>query len=79
MRNQAYPRQRATPALDLVYRSGDVLVFGSENHGLPRSVLDWAPNRVVRIAIDPAARSLNLSSAVAIGLFEAVRRIGVGG
>lgn len=61
------------------YRRGDVLVFGSEDHGLPRSVLDGAPGRVLRIPIDPAARSLNLSNAVAIGVFEAVRQIGPAG
>ncbi len=57
------------------YRSGDGLVFGGETQGLPRSVLDHAGDRVVRIPIDPAARSLNLSNAVAIGVFEAVRQI----
>lgn len=61
---------------DVRYRPGDALVFGPESRGLPRSWLDEQPDRAVRIPIRPQARSLNLANAVAIGLFEAVRRIG---
>jgi tRNA (cytidine/uridine-2'-O-)-methyltransferase len=58
------------------YRPGDALVFGPESRGLPRPWLDERADRAVRIPICPEARSLNLASAVAIGLFEAVRQIG---
>lgn len=56
------------------YRPGDGLVFGPESLGLPPGWLDARPDRAVRIPIRPEARSLNLSVAVAVGLFEAVRR-----
>ena len=68
---------------DRVYTSaefapGDGLVFGPESRGLPESWLVERPDRAVRIPIRPEARSLNLSTAVAIGLAEATRRSGGG-
>ena len=60
------------------YRAGDALVFGPESRGLPESWLASHPERSVRIPIRPEARSLNLGTAVAIGLFEALRTIGEG-
>ena len=59
----------------VAYRPGDALLFGPESRGLPASWLDAHPDRLVRIPIHPEARSLNLGTAVAIGLFEAVRQI----
>jgi len=61
------------------YRPGDALVFGSESQGLPPSWLAARPDRAVRIPIRPEARSLNLSTSVAIGVFEALRQIEAGG
>lgn len=58
---------------DVRFASGDVLVFGSESQGLPAAVLQSQPERCLRIAMQPAARSLNLSVAVAVVAFE-VRR-----
>ena len=60
---------------DVSYRAGDALVFGPESRGLPSSCLSDRPEQVVRIPIRPEARSLNLSSAAAVGLYEAVRQI----
>ncbi|MGC8641738.1 MAG: tRNA (cytidine(34)-2'-O)-methyltransferase [Isosphaeraceae bacterium] len=59
------------------FRPGDALVFGSESRGLPRNWIDGRPDRALTIPIRPEARSLNLSNAVAIALFEAVRQIGM--
>ncbi|MEO6808939.1 MAG: tRNA (cytidine(34)-2'-O)-methyltransferase [Isosphaeraceae bacterium] len=59
----------------VAYRPGDALVFGPESRGLPARWLAETPERAVRIPIRPEARSLNLASAVAIALFEAVRQI----
>jgi len=64
---------------ELVYTSapfawGDSLVFGPESRGLPASWLLDRRDRAVRIPIRPEARSLNLSTSVAIGLAEATRR-----
>ena len=53
---------------------GDVLVFGNESQGLPQSMLDRYTNRLLRIPIRPEARSLNLSNAVAIAMFELLRQ-----
>jgi tRNA (cytidine/uridine-2'-O-)-methyltransferase len=58
---------------DVQFRPGDFLVFGRETKGLPESLL--AENEPQCIAIPMAdTRSLNLATAVAIVLFEAVRQ-----
>ncbi len=59
---------------DVTYAPGDVLVFGSESQGLPRSMLRSDSDRSVRIPIRPQARSLNLSVTVAVVAFEARRQ-----
>jgi tRNA (cytidine/uridine-2'-O-)-methyltransferase len=52
-----------------------VLVFGRESVGLPRDIRDRYRDRLVRIPMaDPALRSLNLSTAVGIALYEALRQ-----
>ncbi len=57
------------------YQRGDVLVFGSETQGLPPGMLRAARERVVRIPMRPEARSLNLASSAAVGIYEALRQI----
>lgn len=59
---------------DVKFEQSDVLVFGNESQGLPRSMLDADPQRALRIPIRAAARSLNLSNSVAIVVFEARRQ-----
>ena len=61
---------------DVAYRRGDVLVFGAESQGLPRSMLEANPGRTVRAPIRPQVRSLNLSNAVAVVAYEALRQWG---
>ena len=57
------------------YRPGDVFLFGSETAGLPQSVLDAVPDaRRLRLPMRPDNRSLNLSNAVAVVVFEAWRQ-----
>jgi tRNA (cytidine/uridine-2'-O-)-methyltransferase len=56
------------------YQTGDVFVFGRESQGLPPSLLAEHTNRLLRIPIRAEARSLNLSNAVAIAVFEARRQ-----
>ena len=58
------------------YQRGDVLVFGSESRGLPPSLLAAHPQRLLRIPIRSEVRSLNLSAAVAVAAYEAVRQWG---
>lgn len=53
---------------------GDAFVFGSETTGLPPSLLSPSRSDAVRLPTDPRVRSLNLSSTVAIVLYELLRR-----
>ena len=62
------------------YREDDVLVFGREADGLPPEVLaQFAPEALVRLPMRPGNRSLNLSNAVAVAVFEAWRQLGYAG
>ncbi len=58
-----------------VYRDGDYLVFGRETRGLPETLLERHYDQCVRIPMRPEARSLNLSNAVAVVLYEALRQL----
>jgi tRNA (cytidine/uridine-2'-O-)-methyltransferase len=62
--------------LDADFQPGDALVFGKESVGLPRELLAAHPERVWGIPTSGGVRSLNLSNAVAIVLFEALRKQG---
>lgn len=59
---------------DVRFQMGDVLVFGSESAGLPRSLLEENRDRTLRIPIRPETRSLNLSVSAGIVAFEARRQ-----
>lgn len=62
------------------FRPGDWLVFGSETRGLPPALRDnFAPLQRLRLPMRPEQRSLNLSNAVAVSVFEAWRQNGFGG
>ena len=61
---------------DVVYRDGDFLVFGKETAGLGEALLSRRADDAVRIPMRNDRRSLNLSNAVAIVLFEALRQTG---
>ena len=59
------------------FGEGDFLVFGSETKGLPSWLFERYPERTWRIPIfHPQVRSLNLSTAVAVVVYEALRQIG---
>jgi tRNA (cytidine/uridine-2'-O-)-methyltransferase len=59
---------------------GDVLVFGPESRGLPPEVLaEFAEDRRLRLPMVPGSRSVNLSNAVAVVVFEAWRQLGYPG
>ncbi len=70
-----YSTRATTPYTAARFLPGDALVFGPETRGLPRAWIEERADHALRIPIEPAARSLNLSSAVAIAVFEAVRQI----
>jgi tRNA (cytidine/uridine-2'-O-)-methyltransferase len=59
---------------EVSYQPGDWLVFGSESRGLDPMFLETYPS--VHIPLSGPVRSLNLSNAVAIALFEALRQQG---
>lgn len=57
------------------FQAGDYLVFGRETRGLPESLIAGAGEQALRIPMAPGGtRSLNLSTAVAIILYEAARQ-----
>ena len=59
------------------YAEGDAILFGPETRGLPVEVLDSLPTQhVLRIPMQPESRSLNLSNAAAIVVYEAWRQLG---
>ena len=65
---------------DIAYEPGDVFVFGGETAGLPSAILDeFAESRRLRLPMRPGNRSLNLSNAVAVVVFEAWRQRGFAG
>jgi tRNA (cytidine/uridine-2'-O-)-methyltransferase len=62
------------------YRPGDAFVFGPESRGLPAEVLSaLPPEQRLRLPMMPGNRSLNLSNAVAVTVFEAWRQQGYAG
>jgi tRNA (cytidine/uridine-2'-O-)-methyltransferase len=72
---------RGTTRFDqIAYRDGDAFLFGSETAGLPPAVLDTIPEpQHLRLPMRPRNRSLNLSNAVAVMVFEAWRQAGFDG
>jgi tRNA (cytidine/uridine-2'-O-)-methyltransferase len=59
------------------YGDGDFLVFGPETRGLPAEMLEGNPERALRIPMmGTGVRSLNLSNAVSIVLYEGLRQLG---
>ncbi len=59
---------------DVNYKDGDFLLFGKETKGLPEKLLIEHPERCVRIPMISDARCLNLSNAVAVVTYEALRQ-----
>ncbi len=60
---------------DAVYTHKSYLIFGKETKGLPEELLLKHPDECVRVPMISDARSLNLSNAVAIGVYEALRQL----
>lgn len=64
----------------VAYGDGDAFLFGPESRGLPQAVIDALPEQQrLRLPMRPDNRSLNLSNAVAVTLFEAWRQHGFAG
>ncbi|GGX45022.1 tRNA (uridine(34)/cytosine(34)/5-carboxymethylaminomethyluridine(34)-2'-O)-methyltransferase TrmL [Saccharospirillum salsuginis] len=61
---------------DVTFNAGDYLMFGPETRGLPVDVRESLPaDQVLRLPMKPDSRSLNLSNAVAIMVYEAWRQV----
>ena len=61
---------------DVLYSKNCFLVFGNETTGLPKGILDIYPKNIVHIPMIKGERSINLSVAVGIVLYEALRQTG---
>ncbi len=70
----------AQPFFEMTYKAGDAFLFGPESRGLPVEILEsLTPAQCVRLPMRPENRSLNLSNAVAVAVFEAWRQNGFAG
>jgi len=76
----AFTTRSQTPYTNIAYRSGDALLFGPETRGLPSALLStFDPDHQLRLPMRPQVRSLNLSNAVAVAVYEAWRQLGFEG
>ncbi len=76
----AFTTHGSRPAFDVQFQAGDWLVFGSETAGLPAELRErFAAERRLRLPMRPGQRSLNLSNAVAVAVYEAWRQCGFAG
>ena len=79
-RVHAFTTRGHTRHVDARYADGDALLFGCETTGLPAEVLDAVPEtQHMRLPMRPDSRSLNLSNAVAVAVYEAWRQLGFDG
>jgi len=70
----------AAPYSEARFQRGDALLFGAETRGLPAAALALVPpERQLMIPMRPGNRSLNLSNAVALVIYEAWRQNGFAG
>src|SRR5512144_1759628 len=76
----AFTTHAARSPYDTAFQRGDVLVFGCESTGLPAALVEtFAPDLRLRIPMRAGLRSLNLSNAVAVAVYEAWRQHGFAG
>ncbi|MCL2063115.1 MAG: tRNA (cytidine(34)-2'-O)-methyltransferase [Candidatus Cloacimonetes bacterium] len=60
---------------DIVFKKGDIFVFGPESRGLPEEMLNKYNDKVITIKMTKDIRSINLCNSVAIVLYEGLRQI----
>ena len=72
----AFTTRGSRPLAQVTWAPGDWLVFGNESAGLPEALRDghFAPEQRIRLPMRPGQRSLNLSNAVAVAVFDAWRQ-----
>lgn len=72
-KGKAYPS-------DAGFKAGDVLLFGPETRGLPKEIIESLPEaQRLRIPMLPESRSMNLSNAVSVFVYESWRQLGFEG
>jgi tRNA (cytidine/uridine-2'-O-)-methyltransferase len=75
----AFTTKAAKLYSEAAFRPRDVFVFGSETRGLPVDLLaDFAPQLRLRLPMKADSRSMNLSNAVSVAVYEAWRQNGFG-
>lgn len=73
----AYTTKAGRLYTEAQFQPGDVLVFGPETRGLPQAILDqFASDCRLKLPMQPGSRSMNLSNAVSVAVFEAWRQTG---
>jgi tRNA (cytidine/uridine-2'-O-)-methyltransferase len=76
----AFTTKASTRFTEAKFRANDVFVFGSETAGLPASILgSFSVENQLKLPMLPGNRSINLSNAVAVVVYEAWRQIGFSG
>lgn len=76
----AFTTHGRTAHVEARFVAGDALLFGCETAGLPEAILRGVPeDRRLRLPMCPDSRSLNLSNAVAVAVYEAWRQLGFAG
>jgi tRNA (cytidine/uridine-2'-O-)-methyltransferase len=70
-----FSKTGARPFWDMPSPPRQFLIFGSETHGLPANILSRYPGATYHIPITRAIRSLNLSTAAGIALYESLRSL----
>ena len=79
-RMYAFTTRGSRPVHSATFAPGDWFVFGCETAGLPSELRDrFAPEKRLRLPMRPGQRSLNLSNAVAVSVYEAWRQCGFEG
>ncbi len=77
VRPYAFTTKGAQPYHEASFKPGDAFLFGPESRGLPENLLlEFPPERRLRLPMLPHSRSLNLSNTVAVAVFEAWRQCG---
>ena len=72
-----FSKRAAKSFVTACFHEDDYLIFGPETRGLPQAIIDAHPNHSFRIPMmSPHVRSLNLSNAVSIVLYEGLRQLG---
>jgi len=79
-RRFAFTTKASRPYTEIAFEAGDVFIFGPETRGLSSDILaDFDSDTRLRLPMLPGQRSLNLSNAVAVTVFEAWRQQGFAG